>query len=117
MLVDIVERLSNWKHASFRRDGSTLETMMEAANEITTLRNRVRELEEIRQWRPIDTAPKDNKPYLFYRNGDIRTAFRKGNNWGSRGIGWQYEFDENVKNGFTENLPTHWQSLPEPPKE
>lgn len=38
MLVDIVERLSNWKHASFRRDGSTLETMMEAANEITSLR-------------------------------------------------------------------------------
>ena len=41
MLVDIVERLSNWKHASFRRDGSTLETMMEAANEITSLREQL----------------------------------------------------------------------------
>lgn len=38
MLVDIVDRLSNWKHASFRRDGSTLETMREAADEITSLR-------------------------------------------------------------------------------
>ena len=41
MLVDIVERLSNWKHASFRRDGSTLETMMEAADEITSLREQL----------------------------------------------------------------------------
>ena len=48
MLVDIVERLSNWKHASFRRDGSTLETMMEAANEITSLREQL--------------AKKDGKP-------------------------------------------------------
>lgn len=68
MLADIVERLSNWKHASFRRDGSTLETMNEAADEITTLRARVKELEE--QAKPYNLpAPYKN---CQFRHCDLR---------------------------------------------
>jgi hypothetical protein len=37
-MTDIVERLRNWKHAAMRRDGSTLATMGEAADEIERLR-------------------------------------------------------------------------------
>lgn len=37
-MTDIVERLRNWRHAAFRRDGSTLGTMTEAADEIVRLR-------------------------------------------------------------------------------
>ena len=67
MLVDIVERLSNWKHASFRRDGSTLETMMEAANEITSLRAE------------LEKAKKDGERYRAIRKSgnNMRVVFGK----------------------------------------
>ena len=63
MLVDIVERLSNWKHASFRRDGSTLETMMEAANEITSLRAE------------LEKAKKDGERYQWLRKRAFLNRF------------------------------------------
>lgn len=64
-------------------------------------------------WQPIETCPKDGKYYLLYRKGEVRQARWKGNMWG--GNGWYYDFPENVANGFTENMPTHWQNLPKPP--
>ena len=99
MLVDIVERLSNWKHASFRRDGSTLETMMEAANEITSLRA---ELEKAKKdgWISVDTAlPKENTIVIAYTHKVEIRKFCK------------FKFAE-----MTSKV-THWQPLPEPPKE
>lgn len=41
MTSDIVERLRGWKHATMRRDGSTLGVMQEAADEIESLRSRL----------------------------------------------------------------------------
>jgi hypothetical protein len=35
---DLIERLRYWRHATIRRDGSTLATMSEAADEIERLR-------------------------------------------------------------------------------
>lgn len=64
-------------------------------------------------WQPIETAPKDGKNYLFYRKGIINTARWKGDTWG--GDGWSYELATNIANGFTSNLPTHWQPLPAAP--
>jgi hypothetical protein len=37
-MTDIVERLRGWRHAAIRRDGSTLETMRQAADEIEAVR-------------------------------------------------------------------------------
>ena len=105
MLVDIVERLSNWKHASFRRDGSTLETMMEAANEITSLREQL-EIAKKDGWISVDTAlPDDEITFLSF----------------SPVYGFQVNMFNIHGNGGLPKLAqlkiTHWQPLPEPPKE
>lgn len=41
-MSDITVRLRGWKHAAMRRDGSTLATMTEAADEIDRLRELLR---------------------------------------------------------------------------
>lgn len=64
-------------------------------------------------WLPIESAPKDGNNYLFYRKGLVNTARWLGGTWG--GSGWSYELAENIANGFTENLPTHWMPLPAAP--
>ena len=67
-------------------------------------------------WKPIDTAPKDGKYYLFYRKSEIQSAkWLSIGTWGDDG--WCYELPSNIKNGVTKNLPTHWMPLPAAPKE
>ena len=90
MLVDIVERLSNWKHASFRRDGSTLETMMEAANEITSLRAE------------LEIAKKDGERYQWLR----KRAFLNRFGWVFENIKYYKEpttIDEDIDNAMKGN--------------
>ena len=138
MLADIVERLSNWKHASFRRDGSTLETMNEAADEITTLRARVKELES-GGWISVDTALPDHEQVkqrrvrvlvkwikteavftLWYghRFGYNSPSFFEEHEWTESDLGF---IDENDNPFLGESLTystiTHWQYLPSAPKE
>lgn len=67
------------------------------------------------EWQPIETAPKDGKYYLLYKNGRINNARWRDGTWG--GEGWCYEMAENIANGHTKNMPTHWMPLPEPPVE
>ena len=65
------------------------------------------------QWQPLETAPKNGEYILMYRKGLVNSARWKGDMWG--GDGWCYEFAENLANGFTDNMPTHWMPLPSPP--
>lgn len=56
------------------------------------------------EWRPIETAPKDETRVLLARAGipSMHTAFWRGGVWMCGGH--QYF-----------NNPTHWMPLPEPP--
>jgi hypothetical protein len=67
------------------------------------------------EWISVDNAPKDGKKILMLRNGIVSTAWWKGDTWG--GDGWSYELGENIRAGFTENLPTHWMPMLPPPKD
>ncbi len=69
----------------------------------------------MREWMPIESAPKDNEPVLVC--GDPRDtasyptvyiAFRTD---ATKAIYWRMNGDE----GY-ECRPTHWMPLPEPPK-
>jgi hypothetical protein len=67
----------------------------------------------VSEWKPFETAPKDGKKYIFWKNGDITTAWWQGGRFG--GNGWCYELPDNIDAGFTKNLPTHWDYMPPPP--
>jgi hypothetical protein len=80
---------------------------------------RVAELEAERQWRPIETAPKDGTRILLYRpdvRGEHIEIMVEGY-WSnlpghSYGIGWRtpcFSFSGGKHD------PTHWQPLPSPP--
>ncbi len=65
-------------------------------------------------WQPIETAPKDGQVCLLGRYvkgpiGIIRIWVHEGYFEGS----WKYDWNVNYHNVD----PTHWQPLPEPPKE
>lgn len=66
------------------------------------LRIAINECQELNQWHPIETSPKDRKIWLF--DGEIFT----GQWWLSDWTDWQ-DHERIVK-------PTHWMELPEPPK-
>lgn len=85
------------------------------------------------EWQPIESAPKDGrKIILFYRNrgGLPRTVMgmwltdERANEIDNVGVGLEAGWYERIDNwdDFThvaihEGEPTHWQPLPEPPKD
>lgn len=61
-------------------------------------------------WQPMETAPKDGTEVLvFSKYEDIVIA--KWAEWGGRDGGWIVGME------YAVSSPTHWMSLPEPPKE
>jgi Protein of unknown function (DUF551) len=69
-------------------------------------------------WQPIETAPKD-KGFLLAYNGDRKlyglVCWWPGGGWNGEGCwGWN---DESIAwSRQRGNQPTHWMSLPDPPK-
>ncbi len=71
-------------------------------------------------WQPIETAPKKteilvgrfrNKKWIFCQSGFYYDA---GDWEGSEKPYWYWHCDHD-KNGVTDEDPTHWMPLPEPP--
>lgn len=62
------------------------------------------------EWRPIETAPKDETTILVYRPGaDDNYILKIGtDNWGYWCNSWAHS--------ARHTQPTHWMPLPEPPK-
>ena len=64
------------------------------------------------QWRDMDSAPKDGKPFLAGWWSDTYWQCEKVH-WANGPV---YEGDNGI-DGLIEVPATHWQPLPEPPKE
>ena len=90
----------------------------------------IRALRAGREWRPIDSAPRDGTEILIYANGmSIQAWFCKGE-WSSDTPAYPAEYDgaiwcafddaiqfevEETPFGFHDGTVTHWQPLPEGP--
>ena len=67
------------------------------------LRDRVRVLEALRGWMPIETAPKDGtRVLLSIREDGLTIGYYCGGAWIYQESSW--------------HNPTHWHPLPEPPE-
>ena len=60
-------------------------------------------------WRPIETAPKDGKPLMLWREGDPTGEWPFMGDW-DEGV-WRMYIDGQLIE------PTHWQHVPGPPQE
>jgi hypothetical protein len=60
-------------------------------------------------WQPIETAPRDGKPFLAWENED-RGPFKCW--WHENWLSDEAYWDDHA---CTEPQPTHWQPLPQPP--
>lgn len=72
--------------------------------------------EKLREWQPIETAPKDGTAILVYTgSGWYVTAWLQGDDTDA-GIDWWY-VDDNKHGPYPlrGNSPTHWMPLPNPP--
>lgn len=116
MLADIVERLSNWKHASFRRDGSTLETMMEAADEITSLREQLEKAKKDGWISVEDRLPRKKQEVIIFApsiNNKDEAIYAVCLYWGEF-LQYDLEVDKYCQPTV---CVTHWQPLPKIPAE
>ena len=68
-------------------------------------------IEVIRDWQPIETAPKDSEVLILCKQG-IRIAHYEP--W--RAFQWFISLDQTHSGGMFATKPTHWMALPEPPK-
>jgi hypothetical protein len=59
--------------------------------------------EEMMEWQPIETAPKDGTVIIVYAPDFFQTAAWVGNGWTNAANSWLGDV-------------THWMPLPEPPK-
>jgi hypothetical protein len=88
-------------------------------------RDCVGEVEQVSEWQPIETAPKDGTDVIvMYMHIETQCVFNafyasEGHGWEKRDVGWwSYEHSEVSRillNDFM--TPTHWMPLPPPPKE
>jgi hypothetical protein len=60
------------------------------------------------EWQPIETAPKDGTPALFYERNTYDYEIHLG--YYDKGSWWNNLFEP------YRFYPTHWMPLPEPPK-
>lgn len=83
------------------------------------------EVEQVSEWQPIETAPKDGTDVIvMYMHCETQCVFNafyasEEYHWEKRDVGWwSYEHSEVSRillNDFME--PTHWMPLPPPPKD
>lgn len=77
------------------------------------------------EWQPIETAPRDGKPVLFFCDGDVRKGYCEdqhffiinNGDYTDGGYGQDYRCDPKNKYEWSYGMPTHWMPLPNPPKE
>lgn len=73
------------------------------------------EAAEAVKWQPIETAPKDGSKFLILtRIGEVLDGWRQKNHQGFERIDHSRECYSYF---CLEHEPTHWQPLPQPPKE
>ena len=147
MQSDIVEELNEsarrliWLF-NLENESGSIQTIREAATEITALRDRVARLEGERQWRPIETFFEQNEPHalhgsdpVYYENVLVYAATwdsawdspydARGGRWGddykaytaSTYVGapcWIATSDA-PSDYDTYLKPTHWMPLPDSP--
>ena len=66
------------------------------------------------EWQPISTAPKDGTHIIAFRTSKpdhIESMYWAEYDEGGGAWHWSYDGDSP-----TQNQPTHWMPLPEPPK-
>lgn len=74
---------------------------------------------DVREWQPIDTAPKDGTNIILCCNFDDRielTIARWCDNPAPAGPFGRFMWREMQDSTIAEQVPTHWMPLPEPPK-
>jgi|GEM_PF-2381639 hypothetical protein len=116
MQSDIVERL---KAAQASNGGSAVwaddDACEEAADLITALRDRVAKLEGERQWRPIETAPREGVLFDVWvpSYAEPGKGYRVADLWiDASGTMFRSRDPQPVK---LAHPPTHWMPLPDSP--
>jgi hypothetical protein len=96
---------------------------MDWAHEFDAMRNRIAALEAQlaeREWRPIETAPKDGN-WVLISGGTYGCEFSPCEFYGARfdrvGMAVWDAGNKQWENGEMHYHPTHWQPMPPPPKE
>jgi hypothetical protein len=123
---DITERLESWftdwdgscmVPGEPPRDGIHCDVLMDAKAEIERLRAE-------RDWRPIETAPKDDSEFLAWDSGarkmDVCTMQRAGGpyEWQCWAVQVDGEYGPDPDDfGYANKNITHWMPLPTPPKD
>lgn len=75
---------------------------------IEELLSAVKQLREDRQWQPIETAPRDGRPILLMKNGELFTA---------RYIDGEYGHGWCTPDGNEIFHPTYWMPSPDVPQD
>ena len=63
--------------------------------------------EEMSEWQPIETAPRDGTEILLFARGPYKDDYRGVGQWSGQRNDWFWNFAIR---------PTHWMPLPEPPR-
>src|SRR6476620_3982133 len=63
--------------------------------------------EEMNEWQPIETAPKDGIEILLFARGQHNDDYWGVGQWSEQSKDWFWSFAIR---------PTHWMALPEPPR-
>ena len=63
--------------------------------------------EEMSEWQPIETAPRDGSEILLFARGPYKDDYRGVGQWSEQRNDWLWSFAIR---------PTHWMPLPEPPR-
>ena len=70
--------------------------------------------DEMTEWQPIETAPKDGTPVLLYIENEDIGGYQCTARWDVNKVFW--EGIESECEIISLDLPTHWRPLREPPK-
>lgn len=68
------------------------------------------------KWQPIETAPKDGKPALFFQKGNPDALYEPARKEKIRVDYYRYPNDKSAYRECPESRYTHWMPLPEPPQ-
>ncbi len=79
----------------------------ESGNALILARSLLKELREAKEWKPIETAPKDGSHVLLYRPEIQFVGY-----YGGANSGWRISAPDLPAMW---PLPTHWMQLPDPP--
>jgi len=106
-MSDIVERARKYLAANAAESGADV-LIDELASEITRLRS-------LTEWRPIETAPKNEAEVLLFWPFITQDGYATNGFWDDPGPGVEpHWYSPTVNGGATQ--PTHWLPLPPAPE-